>query len=254
MFSEYTYVHLDSVTNAVLSTGITQIFDNYTSNNLPKNILLLEFSEGIGELDPHTGFRIIRGTANVKQYLDRLFKGEKIPAKWIDFESLDLLRELTPVEISELLYIAHAYTHLYSPFYYKLQNNFIYLTMGDNFKKVYYRKLEQFYSLLANHLTENLEKKVNGKKTIFQKPKKIEPLSYKTTLNLIPMLKEGIVFSFKQMTCEKEIYSIPIYLVEDRLRAIHDHFDDKDLLGNICYDASQKEWYLNSEKSLQPSL
>ena len=57
MISDYIYVHLDGVTNSVLSKGIT--FENYDEiiKKVPENILLLNASKDIGEFDPHTGFQ-----------------------------------------------------------------------------------------------------------------------------------------------------------------------------------------------------
>ena len=116
MATEYIYVHLDSVTNHVLSKGMDINHFQQSLRKIPKNILLLDAKKGVGEFESHTGFRIIRGRENVRRYLDDCSKFPEKAHKWIDFESIELLRQLTPVEISELLYIAHAHTHLHSPF------------------------------------------------------------------------------------------------------------------------------------------
>ncbi|MBA5770603.1 hypothetical protein H3285_29620, partial [Escherichia coli] len=72
------------------------------------------------------------------------------PLCWIDFEDVELLNQLTPQEVAEMLYLAHTRRHLRSPFYYKLQNNFVYLTREDGrYNKVYYRNLNHFYMLLS---------------------------------------------------------------------------------------------------------
>lgn len=173
MASEYIYVHLDSVTNHVLSKGITVVDFQQTLKKIPNNILLLNTEKGIGEYETHTGFRIVRDRENVRRFLEEAGRSE-IKYKWVDFENLELLRQLTPVEISELLYIAHAHTHLHSPFYYKLQNNYIYLTLSDGMNKVYYRYLDQFYNLLGKSIREALESKINEKRNFFQKAKSLK--------------------------------------------------------------------------------
>lgn len=254
MASEYIYVHLDSVTNSVLSKGVTLV--NYAKiiKKMPKNILLLNAPKGVGELDAHTGFRIIRGTENVAAYFKENLQTADRSIKWIDFENMELLRQLTPVEISELLYIAHAYMHLHSPFYYKLQNNFIYLTMPDDIRKIYFRYLEQFYGFLGDSLTRSLEMKINEKKKFFQKSQTIEPIPVELVRELVPYLREGALFSFKQMQHQDTVCEIPIFLVEDRLRDVEHTFSEKDLMGTVCYDNHEKNWFLKEEDVLEPLL
>ncbi|WP_034551345.1 hypothetical protein [Carnobacterium funditum] len=253
MISDYIYVHLDGVTNSVLSKGIT--FKNYDEiiKKVPENILLLNASKDIGEFDPHTGFQMICGVEKVRDYLeDNIDKNTSRTLKWIDFESVELLRQVTPVEISELLYVAHARTHLHSPFYYKLQNNYIYLSMTDNFKKIYFRYLEQFYGFLSDSLTKSLEIKCNEKKKFFQKETKIEPIPDEVIKELIPFLREGVLFSFIQMQNQHDTCEIPVFLVEDRLRGMNQTFSKKDLLGTVRYDRNQREWSFKEEDLLQP--
>lgn len=217
-----------------------------------KNILLLNAPKGVGEYDPHTGFRMIRGIARIQEYFERSQHVIDDSSKWIDFESVELMRQLTPVEISELLYIAHAYTHLHSPFYYKLQNNYIHLTLPEAMTKVYYRNLDQFYSLLSINITTNMEKKINDKrnKFIFKKTKMITRIPVSEVKDLLPLLKEGVVFSFKKLKIKQEIYEIPIYLAEDRLKFVDRDFPEKDLLGNLCFDEKNQNWFFKEERSL----
>lgn len=252
MPSETTYVHLDTITNAVLSKGFTMNEYKDAVKRPIKNILLLNAPKGVGELDPHTGFRMIRGIARIQEYFERSQHVIDDSSKWIDFESVELMRQLTPVEISELLYIAHAYTHLHSPFYYKLQNNYIHLTLPEAMTKVYYRNLDQFYSLLSINITTNMEKKINDKrnKFIFKKTKMITRIPVSEVKDLLPLLKEGVVFSFKKLKIKQEIYEIPIYLAEDRLKFVDRDFPEKDLLGNLCFDEKKQNWFFKEERSL----
>lgn len=254
MPSESTYVHLDTITNAVLSKGITMNEYKDAVKKPPKNILLLNAPKGVGEYDSHTGFRMIRGAAKIQEYFEQSQHVSDVLSKWIDFESVELMRQLTPIEVSELLYIAHAYTHLHSPFYYKLQNNYIHLTLPKGMTKVYYRNLDQFYSLLSVNITTNLEKKINDKKNvfIFKKAKKITRMPVTDVKDLLPLLKEGVVFSFKNVKTKQGIYEIPVYLAEDRLKFIDRDFSEKELLGNICFDENDQKWFFKEERSLQP--
>lgn len=251
--SESTYVHLDTIANAVLSKGITM--DEYKDavKKPPKNILLLNAPKGIGEYDPHTGFRMIRGIAKIQEYFEQSQHTIDTPPKWIDFESVELMRQLSPVEISELLYIAHAHTHLHSPFYYKLQNNYIHLTLPKGMTKVYYRNLDRFYNVLSVNITNNLEKKVNEKKNVFlfKKVKKITCIPVSKVKDMFPLLKEGVVFSFKNLTIKQEVYEIPVYLAEDRLNFVDRDFLEKNLLGNLCFSEKNQKWFFKEVKNIQ---
>lgn len=249
MPSETTYVHLDTITNAVLSKGFTMNEYKDAVKRPIKNILLLNAPKGVGEYDPHTGFRMIRGIAKIQEYFERSQHVIDDSSKWIDFESVELMRQLTPDEIAELLYIAHAHTHLHSPFYYKLQNNYIHLTLPEAMTKVYYRNLDQFYSLLSINITNNVEKKLNDKrnKFIFKKTKMITRIPVSEVKELLPLLKEGVVFSFKKLKIKQEVYEIPIYLAEDRLKFVDRDFSEKDLLGNLCFDEKNQKWFFKKE-------
>lgn len=253
MPSESTYVHLDTIANAVLSKGITMAEYKDVVKKPPKNILLLNAPKGVGEYDPHTGFRMIRGIAKIQEYFEQSQHTTDVLSKWIDFESVELMRQLTPVEISELLYIAHTYTHLHSPFYYKLQNNYIHLALPNGMTKVYHRNSELFYSLLAVNITNNVEKKMNEKRNVFlfKKTRQIPRIPVSEVKGLLPLLKEGIVFSFKQLTIKQDIYEVPIYLAEDRLKFVDRNFPEKALLGNLCFDEKDQSWFFKEERSMQ---
>lgn len=257
MASEYIYVHLDSVTNSVLSKGITFFDYEKIVQNKPNNILLLNTTKDIGEFDMHTGFRMIRGADKVQQYFDEYRKGSygsKYQLKWIDFDSIELLHELTPIEISEILYLGHAYTHLHSPFNYKLQNNFIFLTMPDKSVKQYYREINYFYSFLASELTKELKLRSVEKKLLFKKTKSVQSLPIELVQEMVPLLREGICFLFDDLVIEKDICEIPIYLVEDRVKSFHSDHLYKDLLAYLCFDYKKQTWFLKEEQTLAPSL
>ena len=75
---------------------------------------------------------------------------------------MEFLHQLTPQEIADLLYISHANTHLHSPFFYKLQNNFIFLNLAQDFTKVYYRKMDDFYQQLSYQLMNQMSEEIDS--------------------------------------------------------------------------------------------
>lgn len=256
MEKDFIYVHLDSVSNSVLSKEIS--FSNYKEivQQPLKNLLLLNAAKDTGEYDSYTGFRVIRGVQKVEEFLgsEAHHTYIKKQGKWIDFQSLDLLHELTPVEISELLYLAHAYTSLHSPFYYKLQNNFILLTLPDGFTKLYCRDLNLFYGFFAREITNRANECVNDKRILFKKPKKIESIPLELTHELTPLLREGVALSFEKISSRDDISEIGVYLVEDRVRQLNSQMKESELMSLLLYNHQKQEWSIKEMQTLVPSL
>ncbi len=245
MSEDMLYVHYETVSNYVLSKGIAVKDYTKLARKLPENLLLVDGRKSIGTYDNHTGFQVIKGQENVKAFFQKGTDNQAAMGKWIDFVNVDMLHLLTPIEISEILYIAHAHTHLHSPFYYKLQNNYIYLTLPNGFIKMYYRYLEQFHELFAEAITVKLKEKVNEKKRFYQKSKEIAPFPIERVKEFIPIFKEGAVISFRQMSIEENTYCIPLFIAEDRYASIGGRFNEKDSVGTICYDMDRNEWKID---------
>ncbi|HAQ0275129.1 TPA: hypothetical protein IWO12_000744 [Enterococcus faecium] len=133
--TESVYVHIDTTSNAVLTKGLTATDFANSIVHFPQNLLLLDPSASAGEYESHTGLKVIRGTENIQRFFSSSRNRRGFDElKWIDFTDLTMLKELTPLEISELLYFGHMKTHLHSPFFYKLQNNFVYFDLNDQLK------------------------------------------------------------------------------------------------------------------------
>lgn len=238
------YIHYDTVGNNVLSKGITNQNSKTLLKRIPNNLLLIKGGRSIGTYDNHTGFPVIKGQEEVKKFLDTGLGNPSQLGAWIDFSSVDMLHQLTPIEISEILYIAHAHTYLYSPFYYKLQNNYIYLSLPNDFTKVYYRYLEEFLEQFSDSITQRMQKKINEKKRFFQKQQVIRSFPVEKAAQFVPAFREGVCFSFQQMKIENQMYQVPLFLTEDKLSNINQLFDEKELLGMLIYDAQHDKWDL----------
>ena len=167
-----------------------------------------------GVYDRFTGFRVVKGQEAVKEFLDNGMKNPDSLGAWIDFANMEMLHQLTPVEISELLYIAHAHNYLHSPFYYKLQNNYIYLSLPNHFTKMYFRYLEEFLDQFADSITQRMQKKVNEKRRFFQKEKVIAPFIVERKKDLVTLFREGVCLSFRQLEITDGIYQIPIFVCD----------------------------------------
>lgn len=242
------YVHLDGISNSVLTKGLShQDFDRYTIHR-PKNLLLLDASEPEGEYEAHTGFRVIRGQENVDRYLSNLNYNTRREIKWLDFEEYDTLKRLTANEIAEILYLSHMKMQLRSPFFYKLQNNYAFFETEQEVMKVYYRNIDEFYQSLSQKITDKVLYQLNANRSLFSKRyTNITPLSYDIVKELKSIMQEGAVFEFSQVGLDDGEYKIPVHVVEDNLRKIESNqlfLEEK--VGVLIYQHQKMSWYFKT--------
>lgn len=245
------YVHLDGISNSVLTKGLDhQDFDRYTIHR-PKNLLLLDTSEVEGEYEAHTGFRVIRGQENVDHYLSNLNYNTRREIKWLDFEEYDTLKRLTANEIAEILYLSHMKMQLRSPFFYKLQNNYAFFETEQEVMKVYYRNIEEFYQSLAKKISDKVLYQLNANRSLFSKRyTSITPLPFDLVKDLKSIMQEGTVFEFSQVGLSEGKYSIPVHVVEDNLRKIESNqlfLEEK--VGVLTYQHQEMSWSFNRVKN-----
>ncbi|MDT2757471.1 hypothetical protein P7G51_08790 [Enterococcus asini] len=241
------YVHIDTTSNAVLSRGITPTSFYQGIVHQPKNLLLLDPSSDYGEYESHTGMKILKGEEAVKQYFEALSRHRITETvKWIDFTDPAMLKELTPMEISELLYFGHMKTQLHSPFFYKLQNNFVYFDLQGDLSRVYYRYLDEYYRILADKLTHLVLERINDKKSFFRKSTPVDKLKVQLLQEMKGIFQEGILFCFETATNENNLLKIPIYLVEDAgLRKTTLLRDEELLVAYLIYNQTSRQWSLD---------
>jgi hypothetical protein len=244
------YVRIDTTSNAILTQGITSKDFYQGIVHQPKNLLLLNPSSGLGEFEPHTAMRVIRGEAATNHYFQLMNKSvHSEDNKWIDFNDLAMLKELSPLEISELLYLGHMKTHLHSPFFYKLQNNFVFFDLNDFIARTYYRYLDEFYRILSSKLTQLTLTALNEKRSFFKKPKPVERLSLETMRALRDVMREGIAFSMKHATQSEGNFRIPMYIIGDtRFHLSADSLKKDQWVGELIYSTQSKKWTLNLDE------
>lgn len=244
------YVHLDMISNSVLVKGLTTQEFYQTLTHLPKNLLLLNPASEDGEYEAHTALKVIRTPEKVQSYLQYTSRLRNREIEWVDFSDLHLLKQLTPVEISELLYFGHMKTHLHSPFFYKLQNNYAFLRINDEVTKVYYRYLDDFYQVLATSLANEVAERGSEKKGLFRRSSlQVSPLSIDVLKQLRPLLQEGVVFHLEKLTFQEGEYALPIYFVEDKVRNIEEiYYSDKMKMATLIYHVELKQWRVEMEE------
>lgn len=242
------YVHIDTTNNAVLARGLSTTDFTSGITHQPKNLLLLDPATSFGDFEPHTGLKIIRGLEEVTNYF-QLRQKRTLQSRndWIDFVDVAMLKELSPNEISELLYLGHTKGPLRSPFFYKLQNNFVYFENGGMISKVYHRYLEEFYQIVALRLAQVIEHRINEKRSIFKKNILIKPMDVSILRNLKNIFQDGVSFHIEHADFTSKDCRIPIYLVEDRFWSSDDKQQKEDLIAYICYHALDETWSVEVE-------
>ncbi|WP_297078953.1 hypothetical protein [uncultured Enterococcus sp.] len=238
------YIHIDTTSNIVMTRGL-QAADFHTGIvHPPKNLLLLNPASTYGDYEAHTGLKIVRGVDAVEQYAQIVAKqrlGEE--NKWIDFSDLSMLRELSPLEISELLYFGHTRTHLRSPFFYKLQNNFVYFDLPQRISRIYYRYLDEFYRVLAGKIKRQTLENLNDKRSFFKRPLSIADLPLEVIKQIHDYTKEGIVLSFDQATKDTHEFHLPLYLTDQEFASSKEVPLER-YVGELSYHINSKNWSL----------
>ncbi|AYC30374.1 hypothetical protein [Paenisporosarcina cavernae] len=133
----HAYFHLNEAQQYILAQGITM--KDFAENTKPlSNLLFLKPAYEESSYNMHTQLEFIT-SEDMEDFLEEL-EDHPIELCWIDFEEEKKLAQLTPPEQAELLYLGHKKEALRSPFYFQLNNQFVYLSNEEEKKvKVYYR-------------------------------------------------------------------------------------------------------------------
>lgn len=248
------YVHLDTTSNAVLTKGITHRDFIQHIVHQPQNLLLLDPASEVGKYENHTGFKIVKSNEQVLQLLHQVNRTQR-SLKWIDFADIAMVRELTPLEISELLYFGHMNSHLHSPFFYKLQNNFAYFDIGEELSRVYYRYLDEFYRVLTNKIYDLTTSTINNRRSFFRKEIPITHLNPEIISQLKNIWQEGVAVNFPPFEEQQTTYDLPIYLLEDALWKLKSNtFQNEERLATLTYDLTNQQWTLQHQDQLFASI
>lgn len=246
MRNDIVYVHLDKVSHLTLTYGIGIRDFIGGIPHLPENVLSLAPVDPNQEIDIYSGFNMYIGVENVKAFLlDRTLKN----LRWIDFDNSFDLESLTPQEVSEMLYLGHAFTHLKSPFYYKLQNNFVYLTLPNGANKVYYRFLPNFYHVMIQALTDHLGRAYREKRTFLRLRYHIQEIPAALAKQLLPLLISGAVFDFGNLKLQGPELTVPILAAPDSVYQLKWHeptmmIEKSNLVGRLKYQMNTGTWDL----------
>ncbi|MHC9537394.1 hypothetical protein ACVQ8P_06350 [Dellaglioa sp. BT-FLS60] len=241
------YIHIETVSHLILSYGISRADFITSIPKLPTNILSLNPVDYENEIDIATGFNTVTGEEDIARYLNKGTVGVK--QNWIDFDSQDDLELITPREISEFLYLGHAFSHIQSPFYYKLQNDYVFLTLPNDALKIYYRYLNQFYNVFSKSVIRHVNRSYREKNGLFRRrPMTLKKVSKHIIEELMPLFIEGVALDFSVMTVNNTKISVPIYVMIDNVYQMKWHeptlvTEGSKLVASLDYYFVDQSWH-----------
>jgi len=246
MRGNFVYLSLEPVTNMVYSLGISPADFLNGVPEVPNQLLLLNAEAGNDvEMNPHTRFQTVAGQAQVRRYL---LGKHVLPVKWLDYVHADDLDFLLPGEIAELLYLGHMETHIRTPFYAKLQNEYAFLTLRDGFYKIYYQHLNSFCHVLDVSIKRHL-RAMHNNRWVFARPLAISDVPHEILLQLTEGLMDGAVIAFDQLVERRRTYLIPVRAIQhpEHQAAWHTQeevYADSREVASLRYDLTTREWTL----------
>lgn len=237
------YVHYDSVTNHVMTRGINFLPIDFDFKAIPNNIILDSAVPGFGRFDTATNFYLIRGKQDVLEFLNHCQKENVRIPDWIDFESMTLMHQLTPTEISEILYLFHANQTMRSAFFYKLQNNYAYLTLPNGLLKTYYRQVKHFNPRFQRVMVDQVQGLLNeGKSLFFGKKQQAARMPKEVVDKLQGLFVRGLKIDITQAYQEGQEWMIPLFIIEDELTLLTVNQSKSQQEGYIIYRIDQGIW------------
>ncbi|MDF2556884.1 MAG: hypothetical protein K0R71_712 [Bacillales bacterium] len=213
---DYIYIHLNEEDHFVASIGWKmQSFMKSIPYSLANLLLLNHHFDDVEEFDPRTKMNFIN-QESVNKFIQMASKENGL-FSWLDFEDREDLGELSKTEIAEILYLSHMLDHINAPFFSKLNNKFVYLTdESSSYSKVYYRKWQYFIDTIGQFISKSLDDLRLEKNFLgFSKSSTFDRVPASVLSELIPLFKEGVVFSLSEVDHTKAGYAISIWVVGD---------------------------------------
>ncbi|WP_125705770.1 hypothetical protein [Lacticaseibacillus daqingensis] len=202
------YVHYEPLAHLFLTAGLSAS-DVLAASKAPfRHLLLLPPVSDTAFIDPHTGFNEISGAEAVTAFLRSKQARDRA---WLDYKHGSYLRELTPNEIAELLYLGHAKTHIQPPYYYKLQNQVVYLPLANDMVTLYVRKLDLFSQTLSAAIVRHLRLAANDQPFWLRlRQLHVPAVPNAVIAALYPEFEEGLMLDFSRGVFSRDQVKIPL--------------------------------------------
>lgn len=135
---------------------------------------------------------------------------------WINYCDESALNNCTPQEKAEILYLSHFGIPLESPFFKKINNQFVYLSHDDGwFCKLYCEDMTIFSKIIANKIIESFST---------NKRRKIFPMDEVLINQLFELTKEGLLIDFSTIYKTNNSIGLNVYAIG--------HYSDMDEMYN----------------------
>jgi hypothetical protein len=213
-FLHHIYIHMNEADQFVMFSGLTM--QQFVKSLGPlQNLLLLKHEYEDSSFNIHTQLEFVPDEEVLtftKEFMDN-----PTDLRWIDFKDERKLNMLTSQEQAELLYIGHKKEPIRSPFYYQLQNRFVYLSNEEeSMTKIYFRELNDSLHLVVNILNQVVRDKEKGAPFWRRKQKEGYPeLTMEQFISHKPLLKEGVLLSLYKIEKSKVSYDLEIRLLPE---------------------------------------
>lgn len=241
------YIHMNDSDRFVISSGIS--FSNFINGiplDLPNLLLIRHKFE-----DSHFNMHLLLDYADADSL--KKLSADDVQGYgdfcWLDFTEEEYLNQLSGQEIAEILYMGHFKEHLKSPFYRKLQNQFVYLTGDDGrLNKTYYKSWEPFYSMLGAVISQKITHQREISFLNFRKKKSVPSIPGKILRSFMSDMKEGLVISIEKSNRNRSVIEVPVWVVGDfydmdsMATEFEDLSDHKQPDGKIVLDRKTGEW------------
>ncbi|NLP13615.1 MAG: hypothetical protein GX383_03860 [Clostridium sp.] len=237
---DFYYVCLDSAKCEVFTCGATFTEFYEFIPYKPQNILLLKADFWGGSWNQNTGFEYVE-----KEHLKDLLEDNVYDYGdfcWVDFNKKSSIDEITPVELSELLYASHKFQPLESPFFDRLDNSYTYLAHDDDYwTRIYIKDINSYRKVIEGKILKELK----GRK------RSIEPIPSNIIDFIYNSAKEGILIDFTKTYFSGKSTGVRIYKIGRHVNydQIHDMYERKQncLNNNIVLDYTNKKWKIYGE-------
>ena len=215
-YIHHIYIHMNETDQFVIFSGLT--LDQFVLSAGPmQNLLLLKHQYEDGSFNMHTQLEFVPAD-EIRSFLKE-FVDSPTDLRFIDFAEERKLNTLTPQEQAELLYMGHKKEAIRPPFYYQLQNRFVYLANEEeSMTKIYFRELVDSEELVVNVMNNYVKDKEKGSAFWRRKTKQSFPImTIEDVKSLRPLLKEGVLISLYKQEKPKSIYEVEVRLLPENV-------------------------------------
>jgi hypothetical protein len=160
---------------------------------------------------------------------------------WIDYNNEEDLNQCTPYEMAELLFLSHFCKPLKTPFFDRINNNYVYLAHDDGwFCKLYCKDMDAFKDVIANKIIDSFST---------NKKRKIYPMAEEIKNELLEMTKRGLLIDFSTICKDSKFISLNFYTIghytdmDEMYNNLNRNKSKADKKGTITH--SNKKWKID---------